>query len=365
MADLEKIRKTLARRLREADADRRLAGFRVVTMNDFSLDRVVNVDTFPGFVHEAADVLSRGGGLLPHSVQSVQQGGCAANAATTLARLGVATWFICRTDELGRHMLAYYLQRNGVNIDHVASDGHLALVTCLEVGPEKRNIMINDQESFSSFGYSDLTPGDLELLDSADMVGIFDWALNLKGTDLAGGVCSRLAPRGVPVFLDTSDPAPRAGEISALFEGVFNNPGLRYLNLNENELCQFSGAPSAAYSVDEYLALTRSLQKRIRPLLNVHTTKFAIDVSRGDTVIPTFAITPRRATGSGDTWNGGNIAGFLLGCEPGERLMLANAAAAFYGESEKALRPTLADVATFLEDSSRTFSQLASSGACE
>ena len=364
MADLEKIRQRLAGMLRQAHADKRLAGFRVVTMNDFSLDRIVSIDGFQGFVHEAGNVLSRGGGLLPRSVQTVQQGGCAANAATTLARLGVGTWFICRTDELGRHLLAYYLERNGVNIDHVKSDGHLALVTCLEVGAEKHNIMINDLDSFASFGYSDLTEKDLELLDSADMVGIFDWTLNGRGTDLAHGVCSRLGSKGVPVFLDTSDPAPRAGEIKDLFAKVFTNPGLRYLNLNENELCQFSDVPNGASSVDEYLELTRSLQKRIHPLLNVHTTKFSIDVSAGDTVVPTFAIHPRRATGSGDTWNGGNIAGFLLGCAPAERLMLANAAAAIYGESEDARRPTLIDVAQFLEDSSRGFNEPSSVKAC-
>jgi sugar/nucleoside kinase (ribokinase family) len=363
MTDLHQIRRQLARRLRKAHRDRQLAQFRVVTMSDFSLDRIVNIDGFPGFVRDAGDVLSRGGGLLPRSVQSVQQGGCAANAATTLARMGVGTWFICRTDVLGRHLLEFYLERNGVNIDHVKSDGSLALVTCLEVGAEKRNIMINDQDSFASFGYGDLTGEDLQLLDGADMVGIFDWTLNARGTDLAQGVCSRLAARGVPVFLDTSDPAPRAGEIQELFGKVFTNPGLGYLNLNENELCQFSGVPNKAYSVDEYVELTRSLQERVHPVLDVHTTRFSIDVSAGDTVVPTFAIAPRRATGTGDTWNGGNIVGLLLGCEPSERLMLANAAAAIYGESADARRPTLADVAEFLEDSSRSFNQAASARA--
>ncbi len=358
MSDLGRIRESLSKRLVAADTKQELRGFRVVTMNDFSLDRIVAVDGFDPFVHEARNVLSRGGGLLPRSLQGIQQGGCAANAATSLARMGVETFFICRTDELGRHLLVHFLEANGVNIDHVKTNGRLAHVTCIEVGSERRNIMINDLDSFSAFGYSDLEREDLELLDGAAMVGIFDWTLNRKGTELAQEVCSRLAPRGVPVFLDTSDPAPRTGEIGDLFDKVFTNPGLGYLNLNENELCQYAGAANAAWSVGEYLELARALQKRITPVLNVHTTRFALDASGGDAVVPTFAISPRRATGSGDTWNGGNIAGLLLGLEPAERLMLANAAAAIYGESIDARRPTLREIVAFLDDPGRAFNDL-------
>jgi sugar/nucleoside kinase (ribokinase family) len=261
-------------------------------------------------------------------------------------------------------LLSYYLEANGVNIDHVKTDGCLALVTCLEVGSEKCNVMVNDLDSFGSFGYSDLDGSDLALLESADLVGIFDWSLNRAGTDLAEKVCSRLSHKGIPVFLDTSDPAPRSEEIAELFERVFENNGLTYLNLNENELCQFAGIPNAPYSIPRYLELTHSLADRIEPLLNVHTTKFSIDISRGDVVIPTFRIVPRRSTGSGDAWNGGNIVGLLLGLDPGERLMLANAVAALYGESNPATRPTLPDVAAFLEDSSRGLNDILSPGTC-
>lgn len=365
MAEIEALRRRLTDRLKAAREDEELKEFHVVTLNDFSLDRIVNIEGFGAFVREAGGVLSRGGGLLPRSAQSVQQGGCAANAATTLARLGITTHFICRTDPLGKHLLKYYLESNGVNIDHVKTNGRLALVTCLEVGAEKCNIMVNDQESFGSFGYSDLDDADLALLDSADLVGIFDWTLNRKGTELAEKLCSQLKHKKIPVFLDTSDPTPRAEEIGELFEKVFKNEGLTYLNLNENELCQFSGVPNAAYTVPRYLELTHSLQSRIKPLLNVHTTRFSIDISRSDAIVPTFRIIPKRATGAGDAWNGGNIAGFLLGLEPGERLMLANAVAAIYGVSNEATRPTLQDVVVFLEDPERGFNELQPPGACD
>jgi sugar/nucleoside kinase (ribokinase family) len=59
---------------------------------------------------------------------------------------------------------------------------------------------------------------------------------------------------------------------------------------------------------------------------------------------------PRRTTGAGDTWNGGNILGILLGLSPEQRLLLANAVAGSFIESREALRPTLSDTVSFIEN---------------
>lgn len=350
MSDAASTRKRLIDRLCAVRADGELGRFRVVTMHDFSLDRIIGIRSFPPFVQAATRILAQGGGLLPDSTQSVQPGGCAAGAATTLARLGIDTHFICRTDELGGYLLRYYLGCRGVNLDRVRTDGRLALAACIEVGADRHNIMINDQASFADFGYEDLTASDLELIGSADVIGVFDWCLNRKGTGLAASLCERFGRAGKRIYLDTADPSPRRAEIPELMAQVFRHPGLSYLNLNENELCHYAGTTAGDTSAERLVELTRVLQERIQPKLTVHTIRFSIDVSRGVTLVPTFRIAPRRATGSGDTWNGGNIAGYLLGLEPEQRLMLANAVAGYYCAMESGDRPTLDGVIDFLQD---------------
>ena len=350
MPNASSTRKRLTDRLRAAQADGELGRFRVVALHDFSLDRIIGIRAFPPFVQTATRILSQGGGLLPDSSQSVQPGGCAAGAATTVARLGIETHFVCRTDELGGYLLRYYLGRRGVNLEHVRTDGRLALAACIEVGADRHNIMINDQASFADFGYENLTAADLELMDTADVIGVFDWCLNRKGTGLAAGLCERFGTAGRKIYFDTSDPAPRQEEIPELMAKVFRHPGLSFLNLNENELHHFSGDLGGGSSLERLVELTQALQARIHPQLTVHTIHFSLDVSRGVTVVPTFCIAPRRATGSGDTWNGGNIAGHLLGLEPDERLMMANAVDGYYCAMESGDRPTLDRLIEFLED---------------
>ncbi len=354
----EIARSRLVDRLRAAESDKELNHYHVVALNDFSLDRIIEIKSFDDFEERARVVLARGGGLLPNSIQSVQQGGCAANTATTLGCLGIETYFITKTDAFGKYLLDYFLQRNGVNIDHVKLNGQLALAACIEVGSAHSNIMINDKESFTSFSYQDLEPADLALIESADIVGIFDWSLNQKGTDLASGICNFLSGKGKAAYLDTSDPAPRKDEIPELFRKVFTNKGLSYLNLNENELCQYQGVSTSHYSIETYIRLMKELRKRIHADLNVHTTQFSMNIEEREVVIPSFHIVPRRSTGCGDAWNGGNILGYLLNLTTEERLMLANAVAGFYSESIHSTRPSVPQLISFLQDEGHQFHKI-------
>jgi sugar/nucleoside kinase (ribokinase family) len=346
--DISALSEDLIRRLQSACRTGELGRYRVVVMNDFSFDRLVHVDDFDSFMGHAATVLSRKGGLLPRSRQTIRQGGCAANTATALARLGIRTFFITKTDDLGLYLLDYYLERAGVDISHAKGGGTLALMTCLEVGTEKYNIMINDGDSFGSFGFDDLDGRDLELLESADLVGVFDWCLNGSGTDLAGRLFEHLDGTGIPTYLDTSDPAPRRDEIPELFNAVLSKPSLSYLNLNENELKQFTGAIDADDSLETIRRLAVDLKAGVPPVLSVHTSCFALSVGSTVYSVPTFRISPLRTTGAGDTWNGGNILGILLDLPPEQRLLLANAVAGAFIESPRAERPDVEGVASFI-----------------
>jgi sugar/nucleoside kinase (ribokinase family) len=350
MADTVKVSKNLVARLKQAQRSNELSQYRAVIMHDFSLDRLVHVDSYEQFDQRVRTVLSQKGGLLPRSQQTLQQGGCGANAATTLARLGIETYFITRIDELGMALLEFYLHRGaGVNISHVKLGGRLALMTALEVGSEKINVMINDEESFAPFGFDDLEEKDLTLMESADLVGVFDWCLNLKGTDLASRLFDHLSDGEAMTYLDTSDPAPRKDEIPELFDKVLSHPGLSHLNLNENELRQYTGATGVEESLPTLLDLTDRLNLQIPAALSVHTATFAIFADQSTWTIPTYRITPLRSTGAGDSWNGGNMLGLLLKLEPAERLLLANAVAGYYVASPEVKRPNLTEVIEFIE----------------
>jgi sugar/nucleoside kinase (ribokinase family) len=347
--ELSKTTEDLTGRLKSARSKDELKQFRVVVMNDFSFDRLVHVDDFERFVGMAGQVLAQKGGLLPRSRQTIQQGGCAANTATTLAKLGVRTFFITRTDELGLYLLEFYLRSAGVDISHAKGGGTLALMTCLEVGEQKYNIMINDGESFGQFGFDDLDDDDLRLIESADLVGVFDWCLNRSGTDLAGRLFDHLEGSGISTYFDTSDPSPRRDEIPELYDSVLRKPSLTYLNLNENELRQFAGAPDTGDAPDRLKGLALDLKRRVPAVLSVHTACFALSVAETVSLAPTFAVHPRRTTGAGDTWNGGNILGILLGLPQEQRLLLANAAAGCFIESPEAARPDLDGIIDFIE----------------
>ena len=349
MTDYVNICNATVSRLQEAEKSNELKRYRTVITNDFSFDRLVYVNDFGEFEKKAEIVLSHGGGVMPDSRQSLNQGGCAANTATTLANFGIPTHFIGRTDELGFHLMKFFLEKRGVDISHVKTDCNLALMTGFEIGKNKYNIMINDGESHGGFGFDDLSREDLDLIRSADLVGIFDWTLNQKGTDLSARLLEFLEGSPCITYLDTSDPTSRKEEIPELFDSVLSRKNLNHLNLNENELMHYTETPHNLEFCAECSDLAEELHRNIAATVNVHTSRFAISAGEDVRVFPTFKVKPLRTTGAGDSWNGGNILGILLHCEPQERLVLANATAAFFVESRQGTRPSLPELADFID----------------
>ncbi|MEI8131938.1 MAG: carbohydrate kinase family protein [Leptolinea sp.] len=349
----DEIRVSLAAKLKTAQREDRLQSKTVVLMHDFSLDRLVHVNNLDTFINCTQDIYCRKGGLYPRSHQVNVQGGCAANAATALGRLGVKTYFISRTDELGLALIEFYLKNKaGVDIGGVKLGGSLANMTALEIGEDCINIMINDEESFGPFGFDDLDEKDFEIIHQADLVGVFDWCLNMKGTDLASRLFDYLDGKAIITYYDTSDPAPRQDEIPELFAKAISHPALSYLNLNENELCQYAKRePIKKTNWEELKETTRELKSKIPARLNVHTSCFSAFLDgKNEAVVPTYEVAPLRSTGAGDAWNSGNIIGILLDLEPEERLLMANSVAAYYITSSTGERPTLTKLIRFIEN---------------
>ena len=93
-------------------------------------------------------------------------------------------------------------------------------------------------------------------------------------------------------------------------------------------------------------------------MLSIHTSRLALTVNKSVSYAPTYQIKPLRTTGAGDTWNGGNILGILLGLAPEQRLLLANAVAGAFIESPSASRPDVDTLISFVENRKNTINEI-------
>lgn len=326
--------RALAGRLREADPSRH----HVVTLPDFFVDHFVRAPKWDVAVPAWKAVHARGGGNVPTPGQHFHPGGNAANTALALARLGARVHFVGRTSPFGKAYLEATLGRMGVDLKHVRDDGDLAITTAIEFQEERpANVMLSDPGSVAQYGPEELTANDWTLVEAADFVLVANWSQNRRGSSLV----EKVSVKARMTMVDAGDPSMRGEEgLAELRTRILPLESLDVFALNENELRQLTGADS--------LDAARSL--RSVGALDLHTADLAASFTRdGEAVARTFRVDPIRVTGAGDSWNAGNILGYLLGFEAEDRLVLANAVAGLYVGGKQVVAPTLDEVASFLD----------------
>jgi len=326
-------------------------GPRVAAMPDFFVDHFVY---FGGdasrFMGEFRGVVSRGGGDMPHTLQEIHKGGNAANMSYAVSRLGGRAVLLARTSGLGLALLRYFFRGLDVDLSRVRGDGRLAVSTQLELrgGGGVVNVMIGDWGSVSDFGPELLTDEDYKVMMGCSHVCVVNWSENLRGTELAEAVFSRLEGGGVRRFFDPGDPSTKPEEVKALFRRVLSRGLVDHLSLNENEARWIAG--EAGIPLREGL---EGLKPGLRGLweavgggiVDLHTSDYSATVVDGEVYLyPTFTVEPLRATGAGDTWNAASIWGGHMGLTPLERLIFANAAAGLYISRREAEPPSLEEV---------------------
>jgi sugar/nucleoside kinase (ribokinase family) len=241
------------------------------------------------------------------------------------------------------------LKDQNVDISHVKTDGDIVFTAIFEIGNEKVNVMISDSDSNIAIGFEDLNHSDLQLMRSCEMVGIFDWFLNQKGTDLASGILRYAQKHGVKTYVDTGDPFPKKEEVNKLFDYVLSSEYLYVLSVNANELDFYSHLLSTNLKSALFLDKAILLKENIYAYLDFHTNTLAASFNKNDYyIVPTFDVSLKRITGAGDAWNGGNILGYLLQLNPTERLLLANAVAGYYISSDKPEYPSIDQLLSFI-----------------
>lgn len=350
MIEYKEIKKNLLEKI-ETLSRTSLNNFKVLLMSDYILDHILYIDDLDLFFEKIKRVHSQGGGDFPAIKQTIQSGGCSANTAICFGGLGVDTYFIGRTNHLGKKLLEFFIGEKNINIKNLKTDGTLGLMTIFEIGKKRINIMVGDPDSLAPLRYKDLNSEDKKLLHSCDLVGIFGWAMNKKGTDLAKNVFNYAKKTDTLTYFDTADPSSRLEEIKDLFNLVITNDNLDILSINENELSYYSNFITDKASSLNIYEKGILVEKYISAKLDIHTSSYSFSVDNGEAcVIPSFKVGIKRTTGAGDMFNCGNILGYLLKLEPPERLMLANATACFYISSDIPLYPNIENIYNFISN---------------
>jgi len=340
------LQKRLLKKLKKINHEQ-LTGFNVVLLPDFFVDHFLTLNMFDDNIDKIKKIYQQGGGNLPNVSQKISQGGNSANTALALARLGIGSHLICKTDELGLHLLEYFLGRAGVDLSGVKTDGRLAITTALEFDENHTNVMIGDTGSVSDFSFEDLDENDLAMISKSDLLCVTTWNLNNNGTMLAKKAFEFAKKNGIKTFFDTGDPSPKKDEISDLIENVLVDENLDIFGLNENELLHCSSVD--INSNEELVNAAVSLKKKIHARIDLHTADFTCTINENAIVVPTLELSMiYRSTGAGDAWNAGNIFAELLNFSDDERLLFASCVAGCYISSIKPVHPTLNDIIKFL-----------------
>ena len=327
---------------------RNIAKSHVVMLPDFFVDHFLSLQSAKKTWTAINALEKQGGGNLPGVPQQVCQGGSAANTALALARLGVSSHLICRTDQFGMHCLQFFLGKHQVDLSGVKTTGKLAVTTALEFQKTHANVMIGDPGSVADFSFNLLDSHDHACLLASDIVGVVNWNLNAFGTELAQRVFETVKKEGVKTFFDSGDPSPRIKDIPKLIMQVLRNPRLDIFSLNENELRYYSTITE--HSQEGLLGAVTELKKRMSARIDLHTARFSCSMGSTPTIVATASYQKiYRSTGAGDAWNAADLFGELFGFEDDERLLFANIAAGCYISTREPIQPTLDTILNFIK----------------
>jgi sugar/nucleoside kinase (ribokinase family) len=341
--------------------------FRVVVLPDFFFDRFVQYPKdFGHFSKDALGVLRRKGGSIDDVRQVNFRGGNAANTASALASLGATVFPIIETDGLGLAILKHFLQPLKVDLNHIKISGRASITTALEFQQKGNmvNLMLRDMGSLPDFGPKNLSSADYDLLSTTDVVCVFNWdGTRNHGTDLAQTVFSYVKTKGKGItYYDTADPVPNKEKIPELMEHVLLKDLVDVLSVNENEAVQYATCLNSKrvmalrkkHKKLEILALecAKLLSEHMSARIDLHTTAYSATFCKDKEpqVVSSFKVKALRATGAGDSWNAGNIYAERQGLSVKNRLIFANAVAAYYVSSANAEHPTIDQLNTFLTE---------------
>ncbi|MHA2113590.1 MAG: carbohydrate kinase family protein [Candidatus Hodarchaeales archaeon] len=326
-----------------------LSDFSVSVLPDFYLDVIIDPKMpFKILNDQLNSVYSRGGGNIIGSDVKFIAGGNGGNVAKTLAGLGVKTAFITHTSDLGKNLLDFFFKP--LNIEVIASiPGKLASSIIFEIPSQeknKTNIMVSSAGSVSNFSYDSLTKEQLDRLYQSQVIALTN-AQNLRLEHLAEGILQN-APKNLFLSIDFSDLNPHLSRIDGLRQRILNHENrppqlivgneneFLILDKNSNDSITKAGKNLSVDFPDTHFAL--------------HTTEKVYLWKEGEQLASAncYKLNIEHATGAGDAWHAGFIAGWQGGkLSYEEALLFANAVASYQLSSGNL--GSINDISLFME----------------
>ena len=350
----EKLRKAVIEKIGTAEVK-----FVVVVMPDFFLDHSLAYDfDARTLARRMLTVASRGGGEISDVHQSLEVGGNAAICTLALARLGASVRPIMKTNALGLALMRHFYEPQGIDLSRIKLTGSLSPTAILELSDKSgsANIMLGDSSSITPFSFEDFDSDDLGLIDRSRYVCVFNWLYNKRGTDLAEdlfGYCRKNSR--ARTFFDAADPTPRAKELPDLSRRVLKKELIDMWGMNENEALIFAKLYKRGlerHGKRAALEAGKVISANTGTTIYLHTAEYSASIRDDEVAVaPSLAITPRRGTGAGDSWNAGIMVAHELGLTEEEGLLFANAIAGKYVANLQRVHSTISDTVAFLKDS--------------
>lgn len=320
----------------------------VVVLNDFFLDRIINIQNLDKLYNQILEK-SKLGGSIRGIPQTDLKGGNATNVAYALAKLGCPVSLITIADKTGSQILKETFSEFD-KVSLFVIDGKPGRTTSLEFKNAGNivNIMISDLGNNENFGPEKLGMVEQNVLASADAVIVTNWASNTKGTELSQFAFTK-SPSAFHL-LDPADIQTRSEEFKEALPKLADN--LDSLCINENE-CNILLAQSGLDIISgekETMKLVVELSQRYSMPIDLHTAMGSFwSNGKEKESVKSFQVEPKFVTGAGDVWDAANLLGYIVNLESFERLRFANAAASLYVSSPLGIPPTMDEVLSFVK----------------
>ena len=319
----------------------------VVVLNDFFLDRIINIQNIVT-LYDLISKKSQYGGSIRGISQTDLKGGNATNVAYALARLGIPVSLITIANKSSSHLL-YDSFSEFPNSSLYVIDGNPGRTTSFEFSNNGKvvNIMLSDLGDNENFGPEKLGQKEQDVIQNADAIIITNWASNEKGTELTKFAFEK-STKSLH-FLDPADIQSRSGEFKEAIIDLASN--LDSLCLNENEcnilLSQYD--LDKVSEKDDTKKLISDLSEKTSVSIDLHTSFGAFWSNGKETeFVKSFPTEVKFVTGAGDVWDAANILGYIAGLEPKDRLLFANATASLYIGNQNGIPPTMQEVLSLI-----------------
>lgn len=338
-----KILRTLVSKLRQREPHGT-----VVFVPNFSLDVRLSSDLgLSSIIARMKQVdRNRGGVVYAGFEGEVALGGASAITARAISTLGARSCFIGQTNQFGLMMLKELMSDSGTRIivDKVDT---LNLTFILELVKKRRSRSSNLMFSDAGPIFSSPTREEIVAVKAARILAIQDywWCIDPRAV-LQLFEISRAS--GSVNFLDTGDPTEFRNRYRELFK-LLASGLVDILGLNENESTQYA-TYLVGRRVSSPLVAAQILGARFNIDIDLHTANYSFTMGPScKAVMPCFRVgSIRRETGAGDHWTAGSLYGRLIGLGPEERLLFANAVAAYYVVNKYPAPPKLTDALRLL-----------------